>query len=256
MSNASKTSKAIALPKPGVLLRYEAACRAVAEAKNVLEVLPIRNKALAMKLRAQLAKDKKMRAYAMAIAWRAERRLGQIMKEQAKAGSRAPPGRPPNKIEGSDPISKPPSLAKTGIDKNLAKRARRAAEPSDEEFEEIIEETFNPPPKPREHRWRRVKVYKVMEDTPLGAFQYHAGVAISIAESDYSHLVVDDEVLTLARRAAEAWATCVKQMEERRRAGPSLTVEDARAASVPCSPAPFDLGEELRAERDEARDIC
>ena len=103
MSNASKTSKAIAVPKPGVLLKYEAACRAVAEAKNVVEVLPIRNKALMMKLRAKRAKDKQMRAYAMAIAWRAERRLGQIMREQAKAGSRAPPGRPPNKIEVVDP---------------------------------------------------------------------------------------------------------------------------------------------------------
>ena len=104
---------------------------------------------------------------------------------------------------------------------------------------------FNPPAKPREHRWRPVKVFEVMEETPLGAYQYYAGVAISIAESDYSNLVVDDEVLTLARRAAEAWATCVKQMEERR-----------RAVSVPCSPASFDLGEELRAERDETRDIC
>src|SRR4029079_4568991 len=110
MSNASKTSKAIALPKPGVLLRYEAACRAVAEAKHVVEVLPIRNKALAMKLRAQLAKDKKMRAYAMAIAWRAERRLGQIMKEQAKAGSRAPPGRPAKKSGAAGHRSTPTQL--------------------------------------------------------------------------------------------------------------------------------------------------
>lgn len=252
MSIASKTSKTV-LPELGVQLNYEAACLAVAEANNVLEVLPIHKKALVMKLHAKLAKDKQMRANAMAIAWRAERRLGQIMKELADAGRRAPPGQPPKTIGIFDtPMFKTPSLAETGIDKNLAKRARRAAEPSDEEFEEIIEETFNPPPKPREHRPRRVKVFEVMEDMPLGAFQYHARVAISLAESDYSNLVVDDDVLTLARRAAEAWATCVKQMEERRPAGASSTVKNAPAVRVPLSP-PFDLGEELQTERDEAR---
>jgi hypothetical protein len=57
---------------------------------------------------------------------RAERRLGEMMAEQKATVGLAPPGRP--KIGVSEtPISKPPTLAEAGIDKNLAKKARKLA---------------------------------------------------------------------------------------------------------------------------------
>ena len=64
------------------LIRYEAACRAVAEAKTVDEAKDLRDKAEAMRAYARQAKNRQLEVDTAEIRMRAERRLGEIIKAQ------------------------------------------------------------------------------------------------------------------------------------------------------------------------------
>jgi hypothetical protein len=84
--------------------------------------------------------------YAFEIRHRAERRLGEIMAQQAPGIGRAGPGRPSSAIEngsGGGPISRLPSLAEAGISKRLADQARKSAALSSDEFETLMVECRN-----------------------------------------------------------------------------------------------------------------
>lgn len=123
------------------LVRYDAAVRALAAALSVDEVKNIRARADAMKAYARQANDQKMIVDATALKRRAERRLGEIMQQQAIAVGKAKPpppaGRNGRVIEKPDHM--PPTLAEAGIDKNLAHRARKAAAMPETVFEEHVE---------------------------------------------------------------------------------------------------------------------
>jgi hypothetical protein len=121
------------------ITRYEAARRALVEAKNVDEVKDIRDKVMALRIYAQQAKNRQLEEDAISIRLRAERRLGEMMAQQEKAK-----GNQGNiaTITGGVPDTPPdntPTLASAGIDKNLAKRARTLAKMSPYEFESHIE---------------------------------------------------------------------------------------------------------------------
>jgi N6-adenosine-specific RNA methylase IME4 len=121
------------------LVRYEAACRALAEAKSVDEVKDIRDQAMAMRLYARQAKNRDLEADAFEIRLRAEAMVGEMMEKQAATVGLAPAGRP--KIGISEiPISRPPTLAEAGIDKNLAIRARRLRTLSADQLQHVIAE--------------------------------------------------------------------------------------------------------------------
>lgn len=116
---------------------YSAGRRALAEARHILEVKPIRDKALAMEVYAFQAKDAQLAADAVEIRKLAERRIGQLMAEGPKAkppgGSKARPRKDRGR-NGPDP------LEAQGIDKHLAKRARKAAAKTEREFDEEIKD--------------------------------------------------------------------------------------------------------------------
>jgi hypothetical protein len=112
------------------LARYDAACRALAEARSVDEVREILNFAEAQRAYAKMAKNRNLEADAFEIRKRAERRLGDTI-------GLAKPG---GDMRSEHRVSKLPTLAEAGIDKNLAHRARSVAAVPAEKFEQIIKE--------------------------------------------------------------------------------------------------------------------
>lgn len=116
------------------LARYDAACRALAEAVTVDEVKDVFSKADAVRVYARQAKNRKLENDAKMIRWRAIRRLGEMM----EAAPKAPAGRKAKEeiIGGENPpIS---TLEEQGIDKDLAKIARRYAAMEENSFTRLI----------------------------------------------------------------------------------------------------------------------
>jgi phage N-6-adenine-methyltransferase len=121
------------------LVRYDAACRALAEAKSVDEVKDILDKSVALKAYARQAKNKDMEADAAEIRIRAERRIGEMIEAQREADLLSKGGRPSKKTgSATDPVSKKPSFEEAGIDKHLADRSRKAAKLEETDFEERL----------------------------------------------------------------------------------------------------------------------
>jgi protein gp37 len=125
------------------LARYDAACRAVAEAKTVDEVKNIRDTAVAMKAYARQAKNRALEADAVGIRMRAERRVGELMNGQKKTVGLAKGGGDQKSDHRGikNPSGAKPTLAEAGIDKNLAKKARALASLEPDAFEQVVKDT-------------------------------------------------------------------------------------------------------------------
>lgn len=121
------------------LAKYDAACRAVAEAKSVDEVKDIRDKSEAMRAYARQAKNKDLELNAAEIRIRAERRLGEIIQLQKETVGLATGGDAQRTRVGKGPES-PPTLSEAGIDKHLADTARKYAAVPEDQFEGMIGE--------------------------------------------------------------------------------------------------------------------
>lgn len=128
-----------------MLVRYDTACRAIAEARSVDEVKSLLDGAAALRAYARQAKNKTLEADAFEIRMRAERRVGQLIAAQkASVGlseGTAGKGRPPIGGSVADPPKDPrPTLAEAGIDKHLADRARKLTKAAEDEFERKLVE--------------------------------------------------------------------------------------------------------------------
>lgn len=133
------------------LVKYEAAIKAVEEARTTDEVKECINMAEAMKAYGRQAKDFRIENNGKEIRLRAERRLGELMKKQregfglnegTKSQIRQKEG---GGLRENPPEKQKPTLKEAGIDKNLADRARKAERMTKEEFEEKIIEIQSSP---------------------------------------------------------------------------------------------------------------
>ena len=208
------------------LVRYDAACRALAEAKAVDEVQKIRNVSEAMRAYARQAKNRQLEIDAAEIRMRAERRIGELMQAQRDAGLLNRGGRPSEKPHPiGNAVSKPATLAEAGIDDKLADRARKfAAVPADEFEAEIGEwrdrvqaEGARVTTRLLERGERELADDEEVAATPREyeeAFLLRADAAREMAEMGYRGPVTKD-VVQLARAAATAWATLAHTLEGR-----------------------------------------
>jgi len=122
------------------LVKYEAACRAIAQAKALDEVKDLCDKAEAMRAYAKQAKNRNMEFDAAEIRMRAERRLGQLIQAQKETVGLNTGAKGIGTAEGvrCRKGTAPPTLAEAGIDKKLSSRAQRMAAIADAEFEGMV----------------------------------------------------------------------------------------------------------------------
>ena len=118
------------------LIKYEAACRAIAECKAIDEVKGLADKAAAMQAYGRMAKDRTLEVDAAEIRIRAERRLGEMLAAQKADGGLDPAA---SLKRGSVVVThdhgKPATLSDAGISKDLSSRAQKLAAVPEAEFE-------------------------------------------------------------------------------------------------------------------------
>jgi hypothetical protein len=159
------------------LVRYDAACRALAEARSVDEAKDIRDKAVAMACYARQAQNHDLEADAVEIRMRATRKLDELRRAQRETVGLNEGGRPPKTGLSENPVlptlaspghrqeprpagarsrqviagtrgsrvkgarvDQKPTLASQGIGKSLAQQARVLGKLSDESFEAAVAE--------------------------------------------------------------------------------------------------------------------
>src|SRR5262249_46900513 len=157
------------------LVLYDTACRALAEAVSVDEVMAIRNEAAQLAAAARVANNHKAEADAVAIRMRAMRRLGQLMQAQKASVGFATGGEHGGRrrIDGlrKDPSIQRPTLAMQGIGKHLAHQARVLSRPSDEVFEKTIADVHDKVARAVRNAVREVEILQEREAYTVGIEQ-------------------------------------------------------------------------------------
>lgn len=125
-----------------MLVRYDAACRALAEAKAVDEAKAIRDRAEALRAYARQAKNRDLEVDAAEIRIRAERRVGELLAAQKATGGLAKgkvgPGRGKAGTPAGPAFTQAPTLADVGLDKKLSARAQQLAAVPEATFEHMV----------------------------------------------------------------------------------------------------------------------
>lgn len=119
------------------LIRYDAACRAIAEAKAVDEVKDIRDKADALRLYWRQARNREAEITMAEIRFRAERRIGEIKKDLRAAGELHEGGRPPKTSVSNTEVSKI-KLSDLDIDENASRRCEQLANIEPNSFDRLV----------------------------------------------------------------------------------------------------------------------
>jgi hypothetical protein len=121
------------------LARYDAMCRAIAEAHQIDEVKDIRDKAMALERYAQQAMNMDAERKACEIRLRAERRAGQILAEMKERGERAGPSNGganiPMVSRNATPLQTLPDL---GITRDQSSKWQKLARVSEDAFESAL----------------------------------------------------------------------------------------------------------------------
>lgn len=112
------------------LVLYNSACNALAQARTILDVKDVADKAAAIKEYGRLANDRSLELNAAELRIRAERRLGEMLART----ERNPGGNPTG--SRSEPVA--PTLSEIGIDKKLSSRAQKLASISERAIEARI----------------------------------------------------------------------------------------------------------------------
>ena len=125
------------------LIKYDAACRALAECRTIDEVKTWADKAAAMQAYGRMAKDKTLEVDAAEIRIRAERRLGELLAQAKAEGgmSRGAADMSGNQHTGkvvSSSQTSAPILADAGISYDLSSRAQKMAAVPEAEFEQEV----------------------------------------------------------------------------------------------------------------------
>ena len=116
---------------------YTAAQHALAKAVKIEQASRVASVAGAMEVLAIKAKDQKLASDAAELKIRAARKIGVLIKIEKASGKQDKGGRPRKKNRGfKTPVSE--SLEKRGVDKNLAKRARKLEAMAEEKFENHV----------------------------------------------------------------------------------------------------------------------
>ncbi|PWJ88408.1 N6-adenosine-specific RNA methylase IME4 [Mesorhizobium loti] len=119
------------------LVRYDAACMALASAKSIDEVKDFHDKAEAMRAYARQAKNHQMEVDAAEIRIRAERRLGELIVAQKTTIGLNPGGRPKTSASRGQ-VPEQPTLSDVGVDRKMSARAQKMAAVPEGEFEAMV----------------------------------------------------------------------------------------------------------------------
>lgn len=127
------------------LVRYEAARRALAEARTVDDVKDLLDRSEAMRAYGRQIKDRTLENDAKEIRWRAHRRLGEMIKAQKAVDglAKGTRGQKLTRVSGGAIAEPPetgsvPTLEELGIDKKLSSRAQRYADMDGDSFERLV----------------------------------------------------------------------------------------------------------------------
>jgi hypothetical protein len=114
------------------LVRYDAMCRAIAEAYEVDEVKDIRDKAIALETYARQAHNIENERQACLIRLRAERKCGELLKEIEKAKGGGDQRHPSHDTRGA------PTLRERGISYDQSSRWQKLADVPEDRFEAAL----------------------------------------------------------------------------------------------------------------------